>query len=385
MSNQYALSTTKFGVIEYRPCCQYTGERIALDDRENFIKAREFFNNTSGWIPGCNSCKHMEQSNVHSVSYRAQSFTRTASNYDHNECVSLDITLDLECNAACIVCGPHTSSTWAKLEGKDMRNNHVAYSMTKFNPQKDLEKYNNQFQIQLDSSDTAGSDVYLRQIIKYIPVDKLEILLLKGGEPFLTDFHKKLMTYIISVHPNPKQIVIRYNTNCSVFPDAEVLELWKHFKEIRLNLSLDAIGKQFNYIRWPLKWNKVEKIVKRFITETDAKFVVQCTINPLNLLYHAELCSWAEQNIPLDRTYSKSGVIAVTRCYGNLDLSYVPRALTNESINMYGEDHEINKILKTFTVENRNIESMIKFLEKHDKIRSENWRETFPLVVPFLS
>ena len=386
LSNQYTLSTYELGRIRYRPCCHYNGETIFLDDRENYLKKKEYLHTAEQWIPECQTCKHMESAGSKAVAYRAWSFSRVPQDYDHDACVSLDISLDLECNAACIICGPHTSSLWAKLDkGKQQAMDHPAYEMTQINPLDQTEKFNKLFSIKLEPTDTAGSDLYLRQIIKYIPLDKLEMVLIKGGEPLLTNFHRKLLKHIVSVHPDPKKIIVRYNTNTSVFPDAEILELWKKFKEIRLNLSLDAIGERFNYIRWPLKWDEVEKNVERFINETDAKFIIQCTTNPLNVLYHNELQTWATKIIPDDRLISTElGRITNSRCYGKLDTANIPDTMKIKIVDLYEPEHNIIKLLKVFTETSvENVRSMIDFLDYQDNIRKTNWRKVFPETVDF--
>lgn len=363
LSNQYELTPDGRGGVNYKPCCQYRGNSVRLDLREHFQQVKDIFNSAERWLPGCSVCQQMEQSNAHGVSYRLQSFDRTPEDYDHNDCVSLDVSLELECNAACITCGPHVSSTWAKIEKKISGKSYPI--------------------LDLQSTGTLASDLYLQQIIDYVPLDKLRLLLVKGGEPLLTDFHKKLMAHIVSVHPDPKQVSIRYNTNCSVFPDNEVLQLWDQFKEIRINLSLDGIGERFEYIRWPLKWDKVERNVHRFINETNAKFVVHCTVSPLNLLYLNELQEWADKNIPTDRVHYKFGPVIWTRCYGVLDLNKTPLTMQEVSCKLYGEDHSVNKILKSFN-DRDDLASALQFLDTHDRIRLQNWRTTFPDAVPYL-
>jgi len=66
-----------------------------------------------------------------------------------------------------------------------------------------------------------------------------------------------------------------------------MLELWPHFKKIGIGISVDALDTKFEYMRWPLTWDKWTKNVKFMIDlkETiDIYFVASVTLSNLNIM-----------------------------------------------------------------------------------------------------
>jgi MoaA/NifB/PqqE/SkfB family radical SAM enzyme len=84
-----------------------------------------------------------------------------------------------------------------------------------------------------------------------------------GGEPFMS----KKMWRILEVAVEQgyaKDIEIHYATNGTQWPDEKV-EIFKHFRHVHLSFSVDGIGEQFEYMRYPAKWSEVTDNMKKAV------------------------------------------------------------------------------------------------------------------------
>ena len=58
-----------------------------------------------------------------------------------------------------------------------------------------------------------------------------------------------------------KDKILYYNTNCAQSIPNKIIEMWKHFKHITVNLSVDDVGERNDYIRYPVKWPQFLKFL----------------------------------------------------------------------------------------------------------------------------
>ena len=77
--------------------------------------------------------------------------------------------------------------------------------------------------------------------------------------------HKKFIEEIIRQGYQDK-ILLRYNSN-GILVDKDLIELWSKFKKVKFAISMDAIEKRDEYIRFPTDWDTVEKNL-RMLDET---------------------------------------------------------------------------------------------------------------------
>ena len=77
--------------------------------------------------------------------------------------------------------------------------------------------------------------------------DSLERIDFKGGEPFMQDGMYEILEFLVESN-FAKDIVIGYTTNGTKTPE-KLKELWPHFKRVVLNISVEATGDLYKYIR----------------------------------------------------------------------------------------------------------------------------------------
>jgi MoaA/NifB/PqqE/SkfB family radical SAM enzyme len=123
-----------------------------------------------------------------------------------------------------------------------------------------------------------------------------------GGEPFLMKNLTRLIENIIS-KDRAKDIKLHYNSNGSIYPDF-LIEHWKQFQCVTLQLSIDNIGARFELERGG-NWVEVEKNIKDLIALRlpNLEIFLMPTISIMNVLYLDEIEDWAN-NLGLKINYS---------------------------------------------------------------------------------
>ena len=143
--------------------------------------------------------------------------------YDKPENFNLKI-LDLRwrntCNLACVYCGPDLSSKWAN----ELNN-------TSHNIADDVLEKNKQY------------------IFKNI--NNITHVYLAGGEPLLIKENLELLELLYEKNTG---VEIRINTNLTVVNNA-IFKKLVLFKDVKWTISVDAIDKEYNYIRYPGEWS----------------------------------------------------------------------------------------------------------------------------------
>lgn len=132
----------------------------------------------------------------------------------------LDARWSNTCNLACVYCSPSLSSLWAQQEKQYHR-------------------------IEPDSKSNALN--YVLDNVK-----SLKYVYLAGGEPLLMKENKLLIAAIAEQNPNCHILV---NSNISDVNDNEIFENLIKLKNCEWLISVDSIGREYEYLRWPANWD----------------------------------------------------------------------------------------------------------------------------------
>ena len=343
LSNGYSFQRTNQSFL-VKPCCWYRGEILVDENLEQNIKERSKINH---WTEECGVCH--EQELAGQLSFRQSSFDIIPESSSLLP-MAIDINIDMTCNAACVICGPDVSTFWWKQNKKN--------KIFNIKPHTD-------FRTQLNF------------ILNSVDLSQVKRIKFFGGEPLLTDTHIKILEKI----PNPENCDIWYTTNASILPKKNVIDLWTKFKIVFFEASIDAIGSKFDYIRWPLKWYKIEKNLNdlRDVAPNNLLFRINHTLNPFNILYYNELDSWVKNNLHTNRL-GDSTEINIHPCWGAWDLKRTPESLREEIYKKY-PGHIVSNILSSLPVES--YDTIIKFTETWDPVRKNNWKQAFPEIVKY--
>ena len=260
-----------------KPCCKYK-KNIAKDldsyllSPELDLLRQEFL---AGQRPaGCQRCWDDEDAGLMSKRQIDHQYSLGGVPPALDQLKILSIGFGNTCNLACVTCGSFSSSKWSVEERR--------IDVTPW------ERIINE-----PSRYYRNTDL-LQQLANMS--DELVHLEIPGGEPFYTD--KETHLKFLGSFRNPENIKIHYMTNATVFPEQEFWDIWKRFRAIDIQLSVDGIGDRFEYLRWPAKWSTVSDNIQRY-RQQDIQLSISHTVSWLNILYADEFVSWCyQQDLP---------------------------------------------------------------------------------------
>ena len=193
--------------------------------------------------------------------------------------VTLDLRINNLCNFKCRSCAGFSSSAW-------FTDHNIIYP-----------------QMRLPRPIIGFHDVdsFWQEFSRDILPD-LEEVHFAGGEPLIMEPHYRLLTLLIT--SGKTDVELYYDTNLSrlTFKDWDIIELWRHFPNIRLSLSLDGVGRKGEYIRHGLmyeQWLRNLERVKAEASHADRflHFVVS-VFNVLDLREHYDAIISGEYAAP---------------------------------------------------------------------------------------
>ena len=264
------------------PCCKFQIKHydrtynIQHDTVQDYVNSDflrqvkdDFANNK--WPIGCERCVIEESNNIKSK--RQLDFDRWGGSYStHNlnkdNFITASIAFGNTCNLKCITCSPYSSSKWREEY-------QAIYNITIEHHKFYKQNFVNEF-------------VNMAPNIIHIDIP--------GGEPFLSGVREQqelLKFYIDS--GQAKFISLHYTTNATVFPDAIWWDLWSNFKEIDLQLSIDGVGKHYEYIRFPANWHQVSAHIDQYLAKqhlNNFRLSVSHTVSAFNIYYLDEFFTW---------------------------------------------------------------------------------------------
>ena len=190
-----------------------------------------------------------------------------------------DLRLGNMCQLKCIMCSPHDSSSWIK----EWKLQYPKYKTVEL-------KKDQEWDIDFDYTwYQKGS--FLDDMRSH--AHNIRELYFAGGEPLLIPEHYKILEFMIEAGA-AKECILRYNSNGLELPE-KLFELWDHFKQVKFNFSIDAVGERNDYIRYPSKWNNVVTNLERLDDTPDNVVVnIACAVQLLNVMNVPELVHWKE-------------------------------------------------------------------------------------------
>jgi organic radical activating enzyme len=262
----------------------------------------------------------------------------------------LDYNVTPVCNAKCIVCSSHYSSSWAAEDKK-------------FNRIHDIRSVNNI----LKSNYPLNLDL-----------TNLSRIYFNGGEPFLSDDIEIVLAEIEKQQNGLHRLKIEISTNGSIFPSEKQIELIKKSKKCELRISIDAIEEQFEYIRYPLIWKEVqENILKIANLSPKIRIIISPNIGVHNILEVKKLEDWTKE---LQNSISNSVELCFHATRGPLSLANVSSNLKLEiKKNMLTDNIAVIQMLENSPSQVNN-QKWISWLSTIDWRRSLNWKDTFKLL-----
>lgn len=327
----------------------------------------------------------------------------------------VEVSFGNVCNFKCSYCAPHISSQWME-------------EIEKYGPYPTSGSFNNLEWIKDQNMmpiPNREKNHYVDAFWEWWPkmYTSLEHFRITGGEPLLNKNTFKVLDYIIE-NPNPN---LEVSINSNMNPPDDLFEKFldkvkiivgeKKLKNFKLFTSAEAHGKQSEYIRFGMNYDRwLANIHKTYREVPGIQFTIMSTYNILSLTSYIPFLNDVLEikkmysgyqndrnpmllDIPYLRFPNHQAIFImednlidylydqVTFMYKNLEYKQWP-ATANKGF----FEHEADKLKRIYTIAkdagkdqyaNINRKDFVNFVDEHDRRRGTNFLETFPEFEPF--
>ena len=194
------------------------------------------------------------------------------------------------CNLACRSCSETESSTWARVTSTPV---------------------SEQYEMDISNS-PAHWELITTTIMEKLPEVEHFYVHFIGGESLVQPGMKKLLNWMIAQGIAPR-VHLRVTTALTVRPGYDLMSKMSQFRDVDINLSIDSVGDNYQYLRWPAKFAKIENNLATLMSHQTALSIVsgrktytprwRCLITPVfslnNIMYIDQFmsywCEWFDQ------------------------------------------------------------------------------------------
>lgn len=237
---------------------------------EFFLKEYQMYNyvnKTHGWeaLPECSECVVQKMKKVSvTKNWYEDIFKQSYNHYDKNlKLRLLEVTSSNICNQMCATCAPYFSTKWVKNISKVFPTRPHDNESARYLNQDDVDK-----------------------IVRIIP--QLEVLMLKGGEPFADQNNLKFLKAVLSAD-SPMKIIIVSNMHemSNAFLDT-IIEIKKQGHDVGISASIDATGDLYDWVR-DGPWQKTRDTCAKFFDAVGTGISINSTVSCFTFPYMNEI------------------------------------------------------------------------------------------------
>jgi len=321
---------------------------------------------------GCDICWKREESGERSLRQFANE------EYSHaSGLVDLEFRLGSLCNLKCIMCGPHASTQWYS----ELKKNIVEF--------KQKGHYHVKEKIDSDGRQRPDDSYYTNpwweeeELVDFISdnISHLQKINISGGEPFKVKQFNKLFGIL---NQKKEKITIQINTNGTHLDLDNVYNILSTHHSIRVVISLEGIGSHNEYLRYPSKWQEIEKNIdyfikmKQAIKNKDITLSVHHTFQPASIYSFLPLLEYCRDNdLPLETTSVYHHAIDLTAITLEEKQQFLDK-LENADINLNRATQNIAKtIVEDIIPDQRARKKYLDYIKFLDKIRNTNYSKIF--------
>ncbi len=343
---------------EFKPCCKY--KNVIATSLSEYTNSNELALLKEQFLAGkkpeaCKRCWDDEDAGLPSKRQLDWKYVFRKQTPNLNKLKVLSIPFGNSCNLACRTCSSYASSGWI-AESKKLQ---------------DIKIYKHQRFYQ----DTIFIDAIKDMCSEVIHVE------FPGGEPFLAgiDEHLSFLDRLIS--QDAGSISLHYMTNATIFPSQEFWNRWRNFKKVDIQLSIDGVSNQFEYIRHPGNWEQVQQNIKEFQAHANdnIQLSVSHTVSIFNIFYLEEFLVWCLQN-KLGKPYI--GVVSDPTYYS---IKVFPKHIKDKLTEKLSRSY-LKNVVQYMNSEDLSEEfsNTISMINKLDELRNQDFKIVFSEFVNFL-
>lgn len=198
------------------------------------------------------------------------------------------VILSNACNLKCRSCGSSHSTEWFK-ELKTMPEGDVGAI------------HNHLYQLPHGQAGDKNGE-FISSMEDWLPfVKRIEIV---GGEPFYTKSWENAWNYMID-EGKSQDIILNMSTNATIVNEPLVRRIAENFNRVGIGLSVDGLGKTFEYLRKNASWDdvssnllKFNEIVKDYQNPHKLFFNYTYTTSWINAYELPEFHNWVRKYTP---------------------------------------------------------------------------------------
>ena len=208
--------------------------------------------------PACKTCWQREAETGTSdrlkLSHKDKKYVTSINNL---KITSYDIQISDECNLRCRMCAPWLSNK-LRIDLKMFQERNVEWPTGWENAKKE------NFHFEKDSHKLAYQTATKTEWQYLLDnIETCEHIKFTGGEVFVSKRFKEFLDYAIKTN-HAQHIDLFVITNATKFT-SEILKKIKKFKSFSPVFSIDGVGKTYEYIRYPMPFDKLQKSITSFI------------------------------------------------------------------------------------------------------------------------
>jgi hypothetical protein len=196
-----------------------------------------------------------------------------------------------------------------------------------------------------------------------------------GGEPLLDKEHPKILQRLVA-NGRSKNVTLFYSTNCQQVAGRALSELWQHFKRVEVFFSIDAQGAQFEYLRWPGKWSRTQRVLEWFLAlptrfpEVQWHFQGSQCVSLFNVASYWHTADWLRNTL--------GGVYFNIVDHPNyLRMTALPESVKHQIADSI-PDHHIAQYLFIEPSNPDHLRQFVIWCKRQDLYRKQSFVDTFP-------
>lgn len=210
-------------------------------------------------------------------------------------------------------------------------------------------------------------------------LETLEEIAFEGGEPMMIEEHFKILEYLIN--KNKVNVRLKYHSNLTniKLKNYDIIEMWSHFNEIELRVSIDACENRNHYIRYPSNWdNIISNLTLIKNSCPNVKIDLALTIQLLNAFDALNLHKFMNDN---ELVHSITYTILVNPKY--YQLTVLPIEI-KQRVEEHWSEFSSNEYVKLFlshmwsSDDSKLLPDFFAHTFSKDKIRNNDFFTTFP-------
>jgi MoaA/NifB/PqqE/SkfB family radical SAM enzyme len=342
---------------DFAPCCKWQGKTTKSWDEyltsPEISQAKQLML-AGQWPSECVQCQTQEAHGILSKRQIDQKhiYLRPEAPWEQQPLKYLSISFGNTCNIACRICNSQSSSKWLP-EAKQLK---------PIWPTIDVYPHNHFYR---DTEFIQSLNALTKDL------DRVEII---GGEPFLSGTDQQLDFLDHLIAHGSDHISLSYITNGTQWPDDKFWNKWQHFKHVDINLSIDGTSDEFEYNRWPAKWDVVQDHIFRMrdrVIGTNMTISITFTVSVFTVASLSNFIKWALQNrLPLPHY----NIL-------NYPAYYDARILPADAKQKICQDTALPKSIKSWLVEkdmSEHLTNFVKITKMQDTMRKQDFTQTFP-------